>query len=59
MTPDKLFLMDEQGRPVEYARMDLVISLVQFWKDRAELSEQALESKLEEEYREKDSRSEV
>lgn len=52
MNPDKLFLLDEEtGSPIEYARMDLVMSVVNFWKDRAELSEMALESKIEEEFK--------
>ena len=52
MSPDKLFLLDEEtGSPIEYARMDLVMAVVNFWKDRAELSEMALESKIEEEFK--------
>lgn len=52
MTPDKLFLLDDEtGLPVEYARLELVTAIIQFWKDRAELSEMALESKLEEEFK--------
>lgn len=55
MIPEKLFLLnDETGLPVEYARLDLVTAIIQFWKDRAELSEAALESKIEEEFKQSD-----